>query len=322
MSRRSRSAFTLIELLIVVAIISILMGLLIPAVQKVREAAYRSVCMNHMHQASLGLLNYEYTHGQLPAATRTDKGNWRHELLPFIEQKPAFDAMDSDKPWYVGDNLNKVATARIPIFLCPSSPPAPAEMRTAYVNGVAKAEATAVLQPADSESILGIDPKEYLQVMNKKESDPTVLARWTRGAMVAQKPTRLIDLTDGASTTLLFIECAGRAVRLTAPQVNTFQMGAGIPREQLTAGACWADPAGPFVLSIKKPNLPVDQDGDVILDNQWYGPQNNRPYSYHSGGIQAAFLDGSVRFISQGAERPVIFAMVTASGNDLVSDNN
>src|ERR1700737_3938080 len=91
-----RQAFTLIELLVVIAIIAILIALLVPAVQKVREAAARAQCQNNLKQLALGCHNYHDVNKFLPPARicRDAYVTWVVLVMPYIEQQGAYKLFD------------------------------------------------------------------------------------------------------------------------------------------------------------------------------------------------------------------------------------
>ena len=145
-----RFAFTLVELLVVIAVIAVLVGLLLPAVQAAREAARRLQCANHLKQLGLAALNYEATHGGLPLTTTGPSRSspplgggftsWHARILPQLEQSTLYHAIDfqqamvDDKsfvgsPDYTQLTLSRghpnagVAAVAVPVLLCPSDAP-------------------------------------------------------------------------------------------------------------------------------------------------------------------------------------------------------
>ena len=136
---RARPAFTLVELLVVIAIIAILVAMLLPAVNAAREAARRTQCANNLRQVGLGILNYESATGWLPYGGLLAEGSmWSGYILPYLEDKSLKDLMtigEDDRgnfQWaYPGPyaypirdriyrNINAVETV-IPVYRCPSA---------------------------------------------------------------------------------------------------------------------------------------------------------------------------------------------------------
>jgi len=127
---RIRVGFTLIELLVVIAIIAILIALLVPAVQKVREAAARTQCINNLKNVGLGMHMYQDTRKKLPpgwlvsTTTAPNPGwSWGTMILPYIEQGPLFQQLNPD---LTGNTAAPAAAATplalvsLPVYICPS----------------------------------------------------------------------------------------------------------------------------------------------------------------------------------------------------------
>src|SRR4029453_5474073 len=132
MKRRFAFGFTLVELLVVIAIIGVLVALLLPAVQAAREAARRSMCSNNLSQISLAVHHYEMAHGVYPPGTIDPPGpimnsptptgyqhNWVVQILPYIEQQNAWNALDKKLSIYDPKNA-PVVNAMPRWFNCPS----------------------------------------------------------------------------------------------------------------------------------------------------------------------------------------------------------
>jgi prepilin-type N-terminal cleavage/methylation domain-containing protein len=124
LSPRRRSAFTLIELLVVISIIAVLIGLIVPAVQKVRATANRISCMNNLKQLGVAYINYNSDHGKLPPVAISDLNKptgWGPYVLPYIEQENLFRQYNFTTPFYTSGNQVVIKT-RLNVFQCPATP--------------------------------------------------------------------------------------------------------------------------------------------------------------------------------------------------------
>lgn len=185
-ARRHR-AFTLIELLVVIAIIGILIALLLPAVQKVREAAAATKCRNNMKQVGIAFHGYHDVHQVFVGWT--SKYNYVVPLLPYIEQQNIAKLFDYSQSW--ANANNKLAINQdIPILVCPS-------VRNSRVG-------KAVTDYCVADTISGA-AKTNIGVPNT----PPAAYQGFFGS-TSNPPTKAADVTDGLSNTYLLFEDAGR----------------------------------------------------------------------------------------------------------------
>ena len=122
LTKTRRTAFTLVELLVGIAIFGVLVGMLIPAAQMVREAARRTSCQDRLKNHGLALLNYESSNSAFPhGASFPYEHSWCSEILPYLEQQPMYDALNFKKRWDDGATNARFVFQDLEIFHCPSS---------------------------------------------------------------------------------------------------------------------------------------------------------------------------------------------------------
>jgi prepilin-type N-terminal cleavage/methylation domain-containing protein/prepilin-type processing-associated H-X9-DG protein len=310
-----RSGFTLIELLVVIGIIAMLIGLLLPAAQKVREAASRMKCANNLKQLGLALHHHHDTHSDFPPAF-VNSGpygasgfslahGWAPFVLPFVEQEALHKLYRWDIPLYETGN-QPVMTKHPPVFQCPSTP----EQSRYITLGPFQAFGTKGAC-GDYTIALGVDAALAQRGSVDQAGDYrgalTHVPTPALGPTPSYAPTRLADITDGAANTILLSEVAGRPRRWLARQ--------GGPDQALDGGA-WNHFKGGIILQGKA------ADGTTNLGTCPMNCTNaGEVYSFHPGGANAVLADGSVRFLREGMSIRVLARLITRAGGEVVSDD-
>jgi len=293
------SAFTLIELLTVIAVIAILVGLLLPAVQAARESARRAQCASHLRQVGLALLSYHESHGTLPsgyvssvASSGADSGpgwGWAALSLPYIEEMPLWTTLDFRQPIESPGNTGRKQL--IPNLLCPSndlsSPTWPAEVRDASGE--------------PQSFICDVGFAAYVGMMGSNDSGPSF-----DGLLFRNSHVRIRNITDGSSHTIAVGE---RAYRLgDATWVGAVTGAMLFPDEdEGEIAAPHLKPSSGMVL------------GHAGLGNGPNSPSSeiNQFFSLHSGGVNYVFADAHVAFLEESIAYQAYCAMATRAGGEM-----
>jgi prepilin-type N-terminal cleavage/methylation domain-containing protein/prepilin-type processing-associated H-X9-DG protein len=322
-----RPGFTLIELLVVIAIIAVLIALLVPAVQKVREAAARIHCLNNLKQIALAAHNYHGAcNGFPPGATPTpSQASALALLLPYLEQGNLYQQFDLSRDVYA-DPVNGAARAQqVPIFLCPSDPsrgyyqdPFP----PGYISG-------------KSNYAANLGAHGWWKEQNGTQvKDPTL-----NGVFAWNSRTRLSDITDGSSNTLLLAEvkrgaCPARdnldvTVLMPPAWDNKPYNPAMNPNNLAPPPACNSPTTtlnytgleyyrGFLITAFYTHTVPPNSRGRDCIRWLTFDQGHLAARSYHPGGVNVAFADGSVRFISDSIQLSIWKKLGTRSGGEVL----
>lgn len=341
-SPRLWRGFSLVELLVVVAILAVLVGLLLPAVQGARESARRVSCLNNMRQIGLAMLGFETANGFFAPANSTGAGamwpphNPREHgmfglLLPYLEQGTLFGTLgyDFEQDWDSSVNRPAAKTV-IAAFACSSTPDGPRTITAArYPTNPFRS-----WQPACNDYAPLVEVESRLHAALGL---PYPGLSRSVGMLPTNSRTTAAHVRDGMSNTLAVVECGNRPARyLQRGRMGVRSSSATAPCavHNDTLHAAWADNEATFALdgadaATGVPNgscYHTDATGRVPATGTTSGGRCvinctnwDEPYSFHPGGVNGLFGDGSGRFLAADIDPLTMIALVTRAGGEPVT---
>lgn len=306
-SKKRRVGFTLVEMLVVIAVIGILVSLIVPAVQAARESARRAACQNNMKQLGTAVYAYHDFMRKFPPmnATLRQSHSWAPYLLVHLEMENLADKYSYTVDWNDAQNQEAIRT-KLEVLQCPSAEPD----REVGIGGNLKAATT------DYGPVGTFNP-QLIQL----GLVPQPITGNLGGIMVANGAVQMADVGDGASNTLVFVEDAGRpefwvkgglGPDMASPGCGRYPVSGG----NITGGAAWADPGNGVVLDgFVKDGLTCPGKCAINCTN------NSEAWSFHPTGMSVCFGDGSVRFLNQEIGIEVYAALITRDGGEILDDN-
>lgn len=291
----------------VIAIIAILIGLLLPAVQKVRDAAARLECQNNLKQQGLAFHTYADANKASFPARMSHNAFWHGVntyILPYLEQDNVYNRYNFNANW--NDPVNfPLTNNRLKVFLCPSAP----ERTAMPMVGSTAQELVGLTDYAPPYGLTG-------QVV-AVGLFPSTFDR--RGVLSeGNKLNRMSSITDGLSNTAMIVEAAGKPDRYVLGKLMSPPWDEG--GQQWSAyDSAWAAPW-----------TDVGGRGHTYDGLTTPGPCmincSNQPgagvYSFHSGGANMLFADGSIHFMREGMDQFVFYALLTKSGGEVLSSSD
>lgn len=312
-----RKGFTLVELLVVIAIIGILVALLLPAIQAAREAARRTECTNNMKQLGLAVQNFHDTYQRFPCSTRDpifagiggsswDRWGYMGLLLPYMEQANMFEELKEEigqsRPWWTGSYTRRdgsqyqcLAGKKINSFICPSDAQALHVIRddrapTSYLCN--RGDYSLDFHWHESRGVFGRGDKTHHAMAGVVDgTSNTVLCAEAKIGVIGSKRVteaiaRNVAVNNGTPPSICLAEVGPGNIFTGDVETGDWQIGHR-----------WLDAICPYTyfFTMLAPNGPScsrrGEDWAIVTAS-----------SYHPGGVNTVFVDGSTHFINESID--------------------
>ncbi|MBX7106087.1 MAG: DUF1559 domain-containing protein [Gemmataceae bacterium] len=324
-----RRGFSLLKLLVVIAIIAILIGLLLPAVAKVREAANRTRSMNNVKQIALAIHNYHDSMGRFPTACDVGAGSptgqgivsLHFQILPYIEQEAVFRQFDKKKPASYYDKDTGAAQVVVKTYVSPSDPSFPDAgtatnidikagggdysgryATTNYpVSGLVFQRGKGIRDIVDgtSNTIMAAERYQVCKAASGKPADD-VYCLWGLGAISASTPTFALPVPDEAAPT-------------AKPVLAQFTPTGQVAKDGPVVGMTGSDKVADYKVLGKMISAP---SGFQILPRGAVHCDARVPQALQAGGLIVCLADASCRIVSGTVPSNMFWSLVTPAGGE------
>ena len=328
------AGFSLVELLVVIAIIAILVGLLLPAIQAARESSRRNDCSNRLRQLAIAMHNFESAKGYLPSGSiaQADPNDpltphtfyrWSAfaQTLPYIENVALYEQLDLSLPLYRRDfsspEENEAALLQIiPDFLCPSDRGERVSPRFGPTNyAVSAGSGIGGGTPVATDGVFYINSRTSFEEIVDGTSQTVFLAETTLGSIV---PTNTPRVGLDVQTAYVFASAA--------PLTQAACDGTQLINFTDPPSFSWAN--GEYRSAMYNHYRPPNSSELDCISARLIAPISERyaafgwraARSMHPGGVNAARVDGSVRFYGDDINPAVWRAMATRNGEEVLEN--
>lgn len=332
-----QSGFTMIELLVVLAVITLLLALSLPAVTKAREAAKRAQCMNNLRNIALALMQFEHVYQRFPASgnfydppfgSGGAHHSWAIPILPFLDQSNLYQQWDLDQP-FLSDQNEPLTHAYIPVYLCPADISRNEEKGgdlSYVVNGgwgmtIRTSDGVGDCPHSinghrldlngDGQTCIGDSAIDNQDRDIYKAVGLFFMENWKVGGTVRHHSVATV--TDGTTQTFL----VGENVRtgfdpgdskasFAAPFPNKTSFFVGVPCRNWTCAAGNVD-------------YSVCNAGEHRINSGLWSAEGASAVlnSFHAGGVVMSYVDGHVKFLSENIDGRTYAALASPQGASL-----
>jgi prepilin-type N-terminal cleavage/methylation domain-containing protein/prepilin-type processing-associated H-X9-DG protein len=313
-TRIARTGFTLVEVLVVIAIIGILVAFLLPAIQAAREAARRSQCQNNLKQIGVAVQNHHDARRVFPMGRNGINQfavSWAFFILPYMEETAIYNSWVPTVEVYKPQND---ATMRTPIetYACPSRRRAAADRNFDNNNAAPPAEALRVATLADYSANAGI---KLLTGMTNDENSGGVFGNYNRtvaGPIFSGSHIGARQVEDGLSKTIAI----GERHLPPVPEGTAEEM------QDYAIGDTAAIPGDTPHTTFRCTGCSGDEQKDGLATGLDDPDRNKFGSSHPSGVVQCVFLDGHVASLHRDTSDVVLKALSTIGGGEVGSEEN